>query len=428
MITLTRLATALLLTFVTSPVSFGDSADAQAKQLAAKAQELAQVKDFEGAIAHMKKAVALAPRNDLYLAMTSDYELKAGKFADGLEHAMQAIKLNDKDGAYFVIAAANAYSDQDLERARHFCDEVLNKGPKVFGPRACHDAQTIQDLLAKKEYTLFWNLDPKRGRSANGSFAVCLPKSGLPYQSVTYEISDVKSHRLIKGDVNDILSVVPQGAKPFPLTIKVTTQPYSYKKELAKAANKPPAAEAKAFLGPIFAADPKSATLKKAVAGLKEDDSVATVRNVLAWMKKNIDYKLERYESIVEHDFKNVDEIVKRGHAECRGYSLLFTALCRACDIPARPIWGLLRVPPGTDRKFGDIVSHNWAEVYIPGSGWLPIDPQRPETLGFLPTNYLRFAMDARKSQTSTETVPVLNLMHMHGGKLRFEEAQQSAR
>jgi tetratricopeptide (TPR) repeat protein len=413
---------AIFLFILANSLSVAQDTGDQAKQLVAKAQELAHAKDFTAAIDHMKKAIALAPTNDLYLAMTSDYELKAGKFADGVEHAMRAIKLNDKDGGYFVIGAANAYGSQDLEKTRALCEQVLRKGPTAFGLRACQDAQFLRDLTMEKEYTLFWNLDPKRGRMANGAFAVCLPKTGLPYQNTTYEIGDVKSHRLIKGDVNDVLAVVPQGTKPFSLTIKVTTQPYSYKKELAKAVSKPPPPEAKAFLGPIYTVDPKSPTLKKVVAGLKGDDALATVRNILAWMKKNIDYKLDRSESIVEHDFKNVDEIIKRGYAECRGYTLLFAALCRASDIPARPVWGMLRVPPGTDPKFGEIVSHNWDEVYIPGSGWLPVDPQRPETLGFLPTNYLRFAVDSRKSQNSTETVPVLNLMYMHNDRLRFEE------
>jgi len=398
--------------------------DAYAKQLLAKARELAQAKDFVGAIAHMIKASALEPRNDLYLAMISDFELKAGKFTDGVAHAREAIRLNDKDGGYYVVAAANSYWDQDLDAARDYCDQVLKKGPQVFGPRACQDARYLQDLMVKKQYTLFWNLDPKKGRMANGAFAVSMPRSGLPYQTVTYEIEGDRSHRLVKGEVNDVLSVVPQGTQTIALTVKVTTQPYSFKKELAQAVPKAPPADSRAFLGAFLAVDPKSPTLKKVVAGLKEDDARATVRNILAWLKKNIDYKLLQNDSIVEHDFKNVDEIVKRGHAECRGYALLFTALCRAADIPARPIWGLLRVPPGTDRKFGDIVSHNWAEVYISGSGWVPIDPQRPETLGFVPTNYLRFAVDSQKSQTSTETVPVYNLMFMHGGKLKFEESR----
>jgi tetratricopeptide (TPR) repeat protein len=404
--------------------SRGQDGAADAKQLVAKAKDLADAKDFAAAAVQMKKAVALDPKNDLYLAMTGDYELKAGNFAAGLEHAVQAIKLNDKVGAYYVIAAANAYSDQEVERAREFCEQVLKKGPNVFGPQACQDALLVKDLLVKKEFTLYWNLDPKKGKMTGGSFAVMLPKDGLPYQKVSYQITDVKSDRFVKGDINDTLHVVPMGTKTFPLTIRVTTEPYSYKKELSKADTKPPPPETKAFLGPIYSIDPKSPALKKIATGLKGENSLTTVRNILAWMKKNVEYKLERSDSIVEHDFKSVDEIVKRGYAECRGYSLLFVGLCRAAGVPARPIWGLLRVPPGTDRKFGDIVSHNWAEVYISGSGWIPIDPQRAETLGFLPTNYLRFAMDARKGPNSTETLPILNLMFMHGGKLRFDESR----
>lgn len=409
--------------FLFGPLDAGQPAADNAKDLVAKAQEQAKAKKFDEAILLMHKAIQLAPQNDLYLAMTSDYEFKAGKFAAGLQHALQAIKLNDKDGAYHVLAAINAYGDQELDLAREHCGLVLKRGPKEFGPAAVNDALRLDDLLAKKTFTLYWRLDPQKGRMVNGVFPIALPKDGLPYQSVSFEIEGVKSHRLVKGEVNDVLQVVPQGKKTFPLTIKVTTEPYSYKKELAKATAKPLPAALKAELGPLHSVDPKSAALKKIVAGLKGEDNLATVRNVLAWMKKNVEYKLERT-SIAELDFKAVDEIVTRGHAECRGYTLLFTGLCRAAEIPARPIWGILRVPPGADRKFGEIVSHNWAEVYFSGAGWIPVDPQHPETLGFLPNYYLRSFMDARKSKTSTETLPILNLMFMHDAKLKFDESR----
>lgn len=394
----------------------------EAKELVAKAQELAKAKELNQAIALMKKVVALAPKNDQYLAYLSDFEMKAEKFADGLEHAQAAIKVNDKVGAYYVLAAGNAFWNQDLDKAREYCDVLLKGGVKAFGPVSYRDAQMIDDLLAKKVFTLFWKLDPQKGRMVNGVYTIALPKDGLPYQKVTYEISDVKSHKLVKGEVNDLLQVVPKGKEAFPLTIKVTVGPHSFKKELTKAMPKALPADARANLGPLETINPKSAALKKIVTGLKENDSVATVRNIMAWMRKNVEYKLEKT-SIVELDFKTVDEIVGRGHAECRGYAMLFVALCRAADIPARPIWGILRVPPGADKKFGDIVSHNWAEFYT-GGGWIPVDPQRPETLGFLPNYYLRTFMDARKSKTSTETLPVLNLMYMHGDRLKFEETR----
>jgi transglutaminase-like putative cysteine protease len=258
---------------------------------------------------------------------------------------------------------------------------------------------------------------------ANGAFAIAMPKSGLPYQNATYEIGDVKSHKLVKGEVDDVLQVMPLGTKPFALTIKITTQAFSFKKDLARAAAKPLPADAKAQLGASVAIDPKSPTLQMVAATLKSDDTITTVRNVMDWQRMNINYKLES-KSIGELDFKSVDEIVKRGHAECRGHALLFTALCRACGVPARPIWGILRVPPGADLKYGEIVSHNWAEVYVSGAGWVPVDPQRPETLGFLPNYYMRMFMDAQKTRTSTETIPILNLMYMHDAKLRFEEAR----
>jgi tetratricopeptide (TPR) repeat protein len=396
----------------------------EAKQLVQQAQELVKAQKFDEAVAVMKKAIQLDPANDLVLATASDCELKAGKFADGMEHALQAVRLNDKVGAYHVLVAANAIGEQDLDRARESCELVLKRGPKEIGAGPCNDARTLLDLVVSKTFTLYWKLDPQKGRLIDGKLAIALPKTDLPYQTTTYEISDVQSQRLVKGEVNDILYVVPQGTKPFALTTKVTVQPYSYKKELARAAPKPLPEDARAWLGPCLSINPKSPVLTKVVADLKSDNPVETVRGILAWDKKNIEYKLDKPKTLDDLDFKVVDEIVERGHAECRGHAMLFVALCRAAGIPARPIWGLTRVAPGQDKQFGDIASHNWAEFYVTGVGWVPVDPQRPETLGFLPTNDIRIFMDAKKSKTSTETLPMFNLAAMNGDKLKFDEAR----
>jgi tetratricopeptide (TPR) repeat protein len=405
------------------PAPGADNAD-EAKQLVQQAQELAKAQKLDEAVAAVKKAIHLDPANDLYLATASDYELKAGKFADGVEHALQAIRLNDKVGAYYVLVAANAVGEQDLDRARDYCELILKRGPKEIGAGPCNDARTLQDLLLPKTYTLHWKLDPQKGRLIDGKLAIALPKTDLPYQTTTYEIGDVQGHRLVKGDVNDILYVVPQGTKPFDLTTKVTVQPFSYKKDLEKAAARPLPEEARACLGPCLSINPRSPALVKVVADLKTDNPVETARAILTWTRKNIEYKLDRPKTLDELDFKSVDEIVERGHAECRGYAMLFVALCRAAGVPARPIWGLTRVAPGQDRQFGDIASHNWAEFYVAGVGWVPVDPQRPETLGFLPTNDIRIFMDARKSKTSSETLPVYNLVSMNGDKLKFDESR----
>jgi transglutaminase-like putative cysteine protease len=172
----------------------------------------------------------------------------------------------------------------------------------------------------------------------------------------------------------------------------------------------------RAYLGPGDSIDPSSPELKKVVEEVKSSNSVETVRNILAWLKKNVKYK-EEGSDITKLDFKSVDEIIERGHAECRGYTMLFAALCRSAGIPARPVWGVLFV--GKDFR-----SHNWDEVYIAGIGWVPVDPQAPETFGWLPTNRVRMFMDLRKSPTSEENVPLLNLLFMNGEKLQFEQSR----
>src|SRR5437588_11556887 len=113
--------------------AFGQGdAEQEAKKLVDEAQELAKGQKLDEAIANMHKAIKLAPRNDLYLALTSDYERKAGQYAEGVQHALEAIKLNDKVGAYFILVAASAYGDQDLDRAREYCDLVIKRAAE-FG-------------------------------------------------------------------------------------------------------------------------------------------------------------------------------------------------------------------------------------------------------------------------------------------------------
>lgn len=57
---------------------------------------------------------------------------------------------------------------------------------------------------------------------------------------------------------------------------------------------------------------------------------------------------------------------IRRHYGQCGDYSALFIALCRAAGIPSRPVVGYWH--GGTDSH------HVWAESYIQGAGWLPVD------------------------------------------------------
>lgn len=57
---------------------------------------------------------------------------------------------------------------------------------------------------------------------------------------------------------------------------------------------------------------------------------------------------------------------LRTGFGDCGNFSAAFTSLCRNAGIPARPVTGFME---GVDAW------HVWAEFYVPGSGWVPVDP-----------------------------------------------------
>ena len=55
---------------------------------------------------------------------------------------------------------------------------------------------------------------------------------------------------------------------------------------------------------------------------------------------------------------------------DCTEFTDLLIALCRAAGIPARFLVGVTPVNPSAAAE-----KHNWAEVYLAGTGWIPVDP-----------------------------------------------------
>jgi hypothetical protein len=399
-----------------------DDAEKEIQELLQEAQKHLNAQKLDDAVGVLKKIVRLAPTNDRHLAVLSDLERQSGKFADGIEHAQQAIKLNDRVPQYLILVAANAYNLHDLDRAREYCDKVLKRGESEVGPAAFRDAKTIADMLNPQTYTITWTLDPQKGQitQPGNALVVTVPKADLPYQTATYEVTGAQSFRVVKSDVNDLMYIVPKGKQTIQLVTKVTVSPHAFKLTMAKRTEGPFPAAVRTFLGASESIDPKSAKLVAVAAPLKGTNDAETARNILEWMRKNIKYRLQK-SGIGDLDFKTMEEIVDRGHAECRGYTLLYTALCRAAGVPARPVWGLAKLPATDAKPKGDFASHNWCEVYVNGLGWVPVDPQKPESFGLQPTAHLRFYMDEKKNKGVLEILPLINLLTMNGETIKFE-------
>ena len=66
--------------------------------------------------------------------------------------------------------------------------------------------------------------------------------------------------------------------------------------------------------------------------------------------------------------------VLTRGSGSCSEYSFVFIALCRAAGIPARYVGSV--VVRRDDASYDDVF-HRWVEIYLPGYGWLPVDPSR---------------------------------------------------
>ena len=55
---------------------------------------------------------------------------------------------------------------------------------------------------------------------------------------------------------------------------------------------------------------------------------------------------------------------------DCSEFSDLLIALCRAAGIPARTLNGVTKENASSAAE-----THDWAEVYLSGTGWVPVDP-----------------------------------------------------
>ena len=78
-------------------------------------------------------------------------------------------------------------------------------------------------------------------------------------------------------------------------------------------------------------------------------------------------------------------EVLTHRRGVCQDFAHLAIGSIRSLGLPARYVSGYIenRPPPGQVKLFGADASHAWCSVYIPGWGWLDVDPtndQAPPT------------------------------------------------
>jgi transglutaminase-like putative cysteine protease len=90
-------------------------------------------------------------------------------------------------------------------------------------------------------------------------------------------------------------------------------------------------------------------------------DPASAAARLVAWIAQNI--RPEPGDGVTLTDPRRTLRL-KKGDARAR--LLLFLAMARSANLPARSVSGLLAVP-------GGFRYHDWAEIYA--SGWIAVDP-----------------------------------------------------
>lgn len=72
-----------------------------------------------------------------------------------------------------------------------------------------------------------------------------------------------------------------------------------------------------------------------------------------------------------------IDDLFEHGAGVCQDFAHLGVACLRSQGIPARYVSGYLETlpPPGQEKLIGADVSHAWVSGYVPGLGWVDVDP-----------------------------------------------------
>lgn len=97
--------------------------------------------------------------------------------------------------------------------------------------------------------------------------------------------------------------------------------------------------------------------------------NLAKARAIYDWIVDN----MHRDPDVKGCGLGEVDRLLETKGGKCADISSVFVALARASGVPAREVFGI-RIPKGKD---GDMTKaqHCWAEFYLPGYGWVVVDP-----------------------------------------------------
>jgi transglutaminase-like putative cysteine protease len=120
----------------------------------------------------------------------------------------------------------------------------------------------------------------------------------------------------------------------------------------------------------------------------------ASAERIVGWAFTDVEKARRIYEWVVDNTFRDpktrgcgigdVASMLKTGDlgGKCADLNALYVGLARAAGLPARDVYGIRIAPSkfgykslGTANEIVSKAQHCRAEVFLPGLGWVPVDP-----------------------------------------------------
>ncbi len=237
-------------------------------------------------------------------------------------------------------------------KTRYRYNKAVSLGPQVIQLRPTPHSRTrilsYELDVAPSDHILNWSLDPHANYLARVLF---------PTKTTEFSV-----------EVNLVADLTPLNPFAFFLEPGIDRYPFTYPPELAK------------DLEPFRSAAPAGPFLQGFLKTIARDEqgTVAFLGALNQRLQREVGYQIR-----MEHGVQSCEETLALKTGSCRDSAWLLVELCRHLGIAARFVSGYLIQLVPEDRSLEDSTGptedsaalHAWAEVYLPGAGWIGLDP-----------------------------------------------------
>ena len=305
----------------------------QAQQFANQATRLATQQKYAEAADAMAEALKLDPKNDAYLAFAAKTASAAGKHADALKYAQDAVQINPMNPGHHAQLMRSAFLARDFDQAKESANKVVAFGAARAGKEAFAEAK---NLLAKGD-TL---------------------KVDYLYAEALRLHREAKQAEALAA-VNEALAV--DGTRKELAELRAKLEPLAADEATDRHALKAPTEAERSVEG-----------LAKYLAQPAKNDR-AKARAVYRWVTDRVAYDAEAFFADREGDV-TPEAVLKSRKCLCAGYINLFAKLCSEAGLEAVTVTGYAKgygFKSGADlAKF----AHGWNAVKLDGN-WHLVDP-----------------------------------------------------